>query len=113
MSVSVIIMEKHLKTGKIYSYKSNQDRRQDSVTGGAEINFLGGHEKFIYVNSRRGTRAREIYSSVDQTNKVKTKKKGFHFKNFLKFWLSSENPCDFSRILSVKTKKKVFVPKVL
>ena len=33
-----------------------QARRQDSVTGGAEINF-GGHEKFIYVNSRG---AREV-----------------------------------------------------
>ena len=28
-----------------------QARHQDSVTEGAEINF-GGHEKFIYVNSR-------------------------------------------------------------
>ena len=44
------------------------------VTGGvAEINF-GGHEKFIYVNS---TGAREVYSSVDQTKKVKTKKNFF------------------------------------
>ena len=44
--------------------------------------------------------------SVDQTNKVKTKKKGLQFKNFLKFWSSSQNSCDFSRILKCRTKKK-------
>ena len=48
-----------------------QARRQDSVTGGgAEINF--------------GGRAREVYlcefESVDQTKKVKTKKKVFSLK---------------------------------
>ena len=47
---------------------ATQAQRKDSVTG-EEINF-GGHEKFIDVNSRG---AREIYSSVDQTNNVKTK----------------------------------------
>ena len=45
-------------------------------------------------------------SSVDQTNKVKTKKKGLQFKNFHKFWSSSQNSCDFSRILKCRTKKK-------
>ena len=49
-----------------------QARRQHSVTGGAGINF-GGHEKFIYVNSRGARGAREIYPSLDQMNKVKTK----------------------------------------
>ena len=39
------------------------------MTGGAEINF-GGHEKFIYLNSRG---AQEIYPTLDQMNKVKTK----------------------------------------
>ena len=43
---------------------------------------------------------------VDQTNKVKTKKKGLQFKNFHKFWSSSQNSCDFSRILKCRTKKK-------
>ena len=37
-----------------------QARRQDSVTGGAEINF-GGYEKFICVNSR-GARGHEKFS---------------------------------------------------
>ena len=56
-----------------------QARRQESVTGGAEINFEGAREdkKFMYVNSRG---AREIYSSVDQTYKVKNKKKVFSSK---------------------------------
>ena len=36
----------------------NQARRQDSVTGGAEINF-GGHEKFTLCEFERGTGARE------------------------------------------------------
>ena len=50
--------------------------------GGAEIKF-GGHKKFISVNLRG---AREIHSSVDHTEKVKTKnKKGLKFKNFHKF----------------------------
>ena len=72
-----------------------QARRQDSVTGGELI--LGGHEKFIYMNLR-GHGAREVYSSMDQTKKVKTKKKGLQCKNFHKFWLSSQNSCDFPRI---------------
>ena len=51
-------------------------RRQDSETGGgAEINFGGAREVYL-CEFERGTWAREIYSSVDQTNKVKTKKKG-------------------------------------
>ena len=41
-----------------------QARRQDSVTGGHK-EFFGGHENFIYVN---------------QTKKVKTKKKVFGLK---------------------------------
>ena len=53
--------------------------RQDSVTGGAEINFWGGAQEVYLCQFERGTGAREIYSSVDQTNKVKTKKKDFQF----------------------------------
>ena len=33
-------------------------------------------------------------------------KKGLQFKNFHKFWSSSQNSCDFSRILKCRTKKK-------
>ena len=58
-----------------------QARRQDSVTGGTEINF-GGHEKFILCEFERGTGAREIYLSLDQINKVRSKKsKGFSGQN--------------------------------
>ena len=38
---------------------------------------MEGHEKFIYVNLRG---AREVYSSVEQTKKVNTKKKVFSTK---------------------------------
>ena len=53
-----------------------QVQRQDSVTGGTEINF-GGAQKVYLCEFKRDTGARKIYSSVDQTNKVKTKKKVF------------------------------------
>ena len=42
-------------------------QRQDSVTGGAEINFGGAREVYL-CEFERGAGAREIYSSVDQTN---------------------------------------------
>ena len=46
----------------------HQARRQESVTGGgAEIN-LGGAQEVDLCEFERGTGAREIYSSVDQTN---------------------------------------------
>ena len=76
-------------------------RSQDSVTRGAEINFGGAQEVCV-----------KEFKSVDQTKKVKTKKKkvfsskiftnfGFHLKILRLF----TNP-------KVKTKKKVLVPKV-
>ena len=65
-----------------------QARRQDSVTGGAEINFGGAREVYLCE-----------FESVDQTKKVKTKKQGLRFKNFHKLWFSSQNSCDFPRIL--------------
>ena len=34
------------------------------------------------------------------------KKKGLHYKCFHKFWLSSQNSCDFPRILKWRLKKK-------
>ena len=34
------------------NYDVTQARCQNSVTGEAEINFWGGHEKFIFENSR-------------------------------------------------------------
>ena len=49
-----------------------QARRQDNVTGRAEINF-GGARKVYLCEFERGTGAREICSSLDQMNKVKTK----------------------------------------
>ena len=93
--------------------------------GGAEINFGRAGEVYL-CEFERGTGAREIYSSVDQTNKVKTKKKVFsskistnsgnrlkilaifheflsedkkkdlQFNNFHKFWLSFQINLRFS-----------------
>ena len=51
------------------------------MTGGAEINFEGAREACL-CEFERGTGVRDIYSSVDQTNKVKTKKKVFSSKFF-------------------------------
>ena len=62
----------------------------------AEINFVGVRE-ICLCEFERGTGAREIYSSVDQTNKVKTKKKVFSSK--------------ISTNSYVKTKKKRSRPK--
>ena len=54
-----------------------QARHQDSVTGGAEINF-GGARAVFFCEFERGTGAREIYPSLDQVNKVRSKdSKGF------------------------------------
>ena len=64
--------------------------RQDSVTAGGRSKFWGAREVYL-CEFERGTGARKIYSSVDQTNKVKTEKKDLQFKNFHKFWLSSQN----------------------
>ena len=77
-----------------------QARRQDSVAGGAEINF-GGHENFILCEFERGTGAREIYPSLVQMNMVRIKdSKGFSGRNR-----------KFKRFFRPKTgdlKKKVF-----
>ena len=51
-----------------------QARRQDSVTGRAEINF-GGHEKFFYVNSRGARGAREFYFSGSNKQNEDQKKR--------------------------------------
>ena len=67
-----------------------QARRQDSVTGRAEINFRGGHEKFILWEFERDTGAREIYPNLDQMNKVRSKdSNGFSGRNrkFKRFFL--------------------------
>ena len=50
----------------------NQARRQNSVTGGAEINFGVAREVYL-CEFERGTGARKIHPSLDQMNKVKTK----------------------------------------
>ena len=68
----------------------HQAWRQDSVTGGGggRTKFWGAREVYL-CEFERGTRAWEIYPSLDQMKKVKTKEsKGFsgrkwEFKRFL------------------------------
>ena len=82
-----------------------QARHQDSVTGGAEINF-GGHEKFIYVNSRGRGGTRSLFECGSNEKGEDQKKEGLQYKNFHKFWLPSQNSCKFFTNFEVKTKKK-------
>ena len=84
------------------------------MTGGgeaAEINFGGAREVYL-CEFKRDTGAQEIYSSVDQTNKVKTKKKVFSSK-FPQILVIVSKFLRFSTNSNLKTKKKVFVSKVL
>ena len=85
-----------------------QARRQDSVTGGggAEINFGGAREVYL-CEFERGTGAREIYSSVDQTNKVKTiKKRVFSAKIFTNSGYRLKIHAIFHEFLSENQNKK-------
>ena len=83
------------------------------MTGVAEINFGGAREVYL-CEFERGTGAREIYSSVDQTNKVKTKKKRkvFSSKIYTNSGYRLKILAIFNEFLS-EYQKKVFVPKVL
>ena len=45
-------------------------RRQDSVTGGGGRNKFWGAQKLYLCKFKRGTGAREIYASVNQTKKI-------------------------------------------
>ena len=70
------------------------------MTVEAEINF-GGHEKFIFSEFERGTGALEIYSCLDQANKVWCENsKGFSGQNRNLKW--------FFRPKTGDLKKKVF-----
>ena len=51
---------------------SYQARRQDSVTGRTEINIGSAREVYL-CEFERGMGAREIYPTLDQMDKVKTK----------------------------------------
>ena len=70
-------------------FHSIQAQRQDSVIGGAEINFGEAQEVYL-CEFERDTGAREIYSSVDQTKKVKTKKKKVFVQSFMKYGVSPQ-----------------------
>ena len=87
-------------------------RRQDSVTGWAEINFRGALVVY-FCEFEKGTGAREIYPSLDRKNKVKTKKKVFteiqrDFPAEIRIWNGL-----FGQKQVTSEKKKVFIPKIL
>ena len=82
-----------------------QARRQDSVTRGAEINFRGAREVYL-CEFEKGTRAREICYRVDQTNKVKTKKKVFCSKIFTNSGYRLKILSIFHEFLSEDQKKR-------
>ena len=86
---------------------------QNSVTGGGRNKFWGGTMS-LFTWIREGQGAQEIYSGVNQTSKVKTKdKKNKKRSSVQKYPLIMVIVCDFSQNAEVKTKKKVFVPKVV
>ena len=74
----------------------HQARRQESVTGGEG----GGRNKFW----EGGTRSWfmwiwEGHGGTRNLFQCGSNEQGLQFKNFYKFWLSSQNSSDFSRIL--------------
>ena len=84
----------------------NQARRQDSVTeGGGRNKFWGALDVYLW-EFERGTRAREIYSSVDQTNEVKTKKKAPSVQKFPQILVIVSKFLRFFTNSLVKTKKR-------
>ena len=94
---SLLKQTEHLELNTKITLKtwSFQARRQDSMTGGAREVYLCEFE--------RGTRNLFQCGSNEQGE---DQKKGIQFKNFHKFWSSSQNSCDFSRILKCRTTKK-------
>ena len=97
---------------------STQAQRQDSVTGrGGRNKFWGAREVYL-CEFERGTGARKIYSSLDQTNKVglrppPKKNKGLQFKFFSGYsGYRLKILAIFHEFLGEdKKKKKVFCPK--
>ena len=69
--VKRLIQGRNNKTSVQVEPRSFQARRQSSVTRGPREVYL--------CEFQRGTGAREIYFSVDQTYKMKTNKKGLQF----------------------------------
>ena len=67
--------------------------------GGGRNKFWGGHEKFIYVNSR-GARGHEKF------NKVKTKKRSEFQRDFLAKFRNSNGFSGRKQVISKKQKKK-------
>ena len=54
---------------------------------------------------------RNLFQCGSNEQDEEQKKKDFQLKNFHKFWSSSQNSCNFSRILKCRTKKRGLRPK--
>ena len=88
------------------NFRWHQYRRQDSVTGGGGTNKFGGSREVCSCEFERGTGAREICCSVDQTNNVKTKRKRSSIQKFPQILVIVSKFLRFFTNSQVKTKKK-------
>ena len=88
--------------------------RQDSMTGGAEINFWGAreHEKFIYVNSKRARGHENFIGVWIKRKRGRPKKKVFSTNNSTNSGCRLKILAIFHEFFSDDQKKKFFVPKV-
>ena len=76
------------------------------MTGGTEINFWGGAREVYLYEFEGGMGAREVYLSVDETKKVKTKKKVFTTRNSTHSGCRLKILAIFHELLSEDQKKK-------
>ena len=76
--------------------------------GGRDQKKIWGAREVYLCDFEGGRGAQEVYSSGDQTKKVKTenKKTGFEYKYFHKFWLLPQNSYEFHEFLSKYQKEK-------
>ena len=110
------ILAKQLNWIKLSGYDWNYNalpRPGSRIAWLGEKKLIWGEREIYSCEFEKSTGAREIYSSVDQTKKVKTKKKVFSTKNYTNSGYGLEILAIFLEFLNEDQKKKVFVPKVL
>ena len=67
---------------------------------------MGGGTGSLFMLIREGHGCTRNLFQCGSNEQGEDQKKGLQFKNFHKFWSSSQNSCDFSQILKCRTKKK-------
>ena len=80
------------------------------MTEGAEIDFGGGHEKFLYVNSRGARRHEKFIPVWIKRTRLRSKKNVFSSKIFTNSGYRLKILAIFREFLS-EDQKKVFVQK--